>query len=213
GDGGGDGEGLAIMAIPKRESPLDCFLSATGAPLNALPAGAIIGTASLRRQALLQRHRPDLQVRLLRGNINSRLEKLARGEVDGMVLAVAGLRRLQLEKHITEILSAEHFPPAPSQGAVVLVGRRGDADMAMLAQVIHDQPTAQAVLLERQFLRLLDGSCKTPIGCLVELRGGQLSILGFVANGDLSQPRQKTMVGAVADGQMIIKELAESLRN
>ena len=203
--------GLAIIAIPTREEPFDCFISHGNATLQAMPAGSRVGTASLRRQALLKKHRPDINVVLLRGNINSRLEKLDRGDIDGMVLALAGLKRINLAGRVAQVFSADDFPPAPGQGALAVVARADNIAVKKILATIHHEESARAVLLERQFLAMLDGSCRTPIGCLVKLSGDQMVATGFVANGDLSGPRQKTMAGNMADGEKIMTALAKSL--
>ncbi len=203
---------LQIIAIPRRETPLDCLVSHGKATLASLKPGSVVGTASLRRQALIKKHRPDLVLTLLRGNINSRLQKLEQGEMDAMVLAVAGLKRVGLEHRISEVFSAEDFPPAPSQGALGLMALSHNESIKKICAPLHDAHAARAVELERKFLALLDGSCKTPIGCLVEIDGKNLRAIGFVANQDLSNPRQKIMVGELSHGDKIITALAQALR-
>ncbi|MDI9314467.1 MAG: hydroxymethylbilane synthase [Hydrotalea sp.] len=204
--------GISIVAIPQRETPFDCFLSRDNRSLQAMPAGSKVGTASLRRQALLKKHRPDIKVVLLRGNINSRLEKLARGDIDGMVLALAGLKRINLANRVAQVFSAEDFPPAPAQGALAVVARTDDQAVKKMLEPLHHDISARAVMLERQFLAMLDGSCKTPIGCLVKIDGDNMIATGFVADEDLSNPRQKNIVGPVSDGENIMTSLAEMLR-
>ena len=202
---------IEIVAIPQREEPFDCFVSRGGVILQAMAAGSVVGTASLRRQALLKKHRPDITVVLLRGNINSRLEKLERGEVDGMVLALAGLKRIAKADRVAQVFSAEEFPPAPAQGALAVVATSDNQAIKKALAPLHHVPSATAVMMERRFLSLLDGSCKTPIGCLVTIDGNNMTAVGFVADGDLSNPRQKTITGLVSDGESIIATLAKNL--
>ncbi|MGI9461780.1 MAG: hydroxymethylbilane synthase [Alphaproteobacteria bacterium] len=204
--------GLDMVAILPRDMPFDCLVGRDNITFFQMKAGSVIGTASLRRQAIIKKLRPDIMVKLLRGNVNSRLEKLDSGEIDAVVLATAGLQRINLQHRIGEIFSAEDFPPAPAQGALVVMALAGDESLKKRCTHIHHAPTAQAVMWERQFLSLLDGSCKTPIGCLVAIDGDDLVATGFIADGDLSRPRQKTITGKLGDGDNIMTDLAMALK-
>lgn len=155
--------GTTVAAVPEREDPRDAFVSARYASFEALPHGARLGTASQRRQAQALRRRPDLEVVLLRGNVDTRLAKIAAGEVDAALLAAAGLRRLGLEAHIRETVDPWLCPPAPGQGALAIQCREADAGAEWLRALDH-APTALAVAAERGALEALEGDCRTAIG-------------------------------------------------
>ncbi len=168
--------GLCIAAIPEREDPRDAFLSPQAERLEDLPRGAILGTASLRRQAQALHRRPDLVVRMLRGNVDSRIAKLAAGEADAILLAAAGLNRLGLGHLAQSYLDPQLFPPAPGQGALAIQTReaQGGADWI---SALHDAPTALAVTAERGALAALEGSCRTAIGAHARLEAGRLKLI------------------------------------
>ncbi len=159
-------DGLELAAFLPREDPRDAFIGGKAARLRDLPDGAVVGSSSLRRQALIRRLRPDLQVVMFRGNVQTRLRKLDEGAVDGTLLANAGLRRLGLDGRITELLSLEDFPPAPGQGAICIEARQGDEAAARLLVPIGDAATAAALTCERAFLgvarRLLPHADRRP---------------------------------------------------
>ena len=156
-------EGLVIGAIPEREDPRDALISRSGARFEDLPKGARLGTASLRRQAQALYRRPDLDIQVLRGNVDTRLAKLDADEFDAILLAAAGLNRLGLADRITELFDPEQAPPAPGQGALAIEVRSGDLGADWLAALRH-APTALAVAAERGALEALEGSCRTAIG-------------------------------------------------
>lgn len=176
-------EGLCIGAIPLREDARDVWISREHAfPTWAdLPAGSVVGTSSLRRRVQLQCQIPKIKVIDLRGNIGTRLEKLNRGDVDGMILALAGFKRLNLLESVTQILSLEQMLPAVAQGALGLECRTDRLDLLNLLHHLHHGPTATCVLLERGFLRALDGSCRTPIAGYCTWQGNQIFFQGLVA--------------------------------
>jgi hydroxymethylbilane synthase len=169
-------DGLTIAAIPEREDPRDAFLSHVAERMDDLPEGARLGTASLRRQAQALFRRPDLDVQLLRGNVETRIRKLADGEFDATLLALAGLKRLGLEGHARSVLDPYESPPAPGQGALAVETRVKDQDAPWL-EAIRDAATTLAVAAERGALRTLEGSCRTPIGAHAWLAGGQLQLV------------------------------------
>lgn len=198
--------GLQIWAVLQREQAEDCFVGKNSkiSDFFQLSPGATIGTASLRRQALIKYHRPDIEVQLLRGNINSRLEKLQRENLDGIILALAGLKRLQLQNQVQQILPVSQFVPAVAQGALALVGRKVvtkyDHKIWASVQNLNHTDTACLTKLERVILQLLDGSCKTPIGCHAALVSSDaIKLWGFLAKTDLSQPRFASSVVMVND--------------
>ncbi len=168
--------GLCIAAVPEREDPRDAFLSREAVTLEDLPQGARLGTASLRRQAQSLHRRPDLNVQMLRGNIDTRLAKLAAGEADAILLAYAGLRRLGLGDQAKSLLDPREIPPAPGQGALAIETREADRDLPW-AVALRCDPTTVCVTAERGALAALEGSCKTPIGAHAWLDGGALQLI------------------------------------
>ena len=167
--------GLCIAAVPPREDPRDGFVSEAFACFADLPMGARLGTASLRRQAQALALRPDLDIQMLRGNVDTRLRKLAEGEFDAILLAVSGLNRLGLDSVIRERLSLDAFLPAPGQGALALQTRAGDREAAWVA-ALDDRETALAVAAERGAMTALEGSCRTAIGAYAGISGGRLRL-------------------------------------
>lgn len=169
-------DGLCIAATPEREDPRDAFLSRSYERLEDLPQGAVLGTASLRRQAQSLHRRPDLDVRMLRGNVDTRLAKLEAGEADAILLAMSGLNRLGLGHLPKSLIDPIERPPAPGQGALAIETRTRDIDAPWLA-ALRDEPTILAVAAERGALMALEGSCKTPIGAHARLQGGSLHLI------------------------------------
>lgn len=168
--------GLVIAAIPEREDVRDAFLSRKATTLDDLPAGAVLGTASMRRQAQALHRRPDIQVMVLRGNVDTRLAKLEAGEADAILLAASGLNRLGLGDRPCSWLDPVQAPPAPGQGALAIEVREEDADAPWLAALRHE-PTMLAVAAERGALFALEGSCRTAIGAHARLEGQTLSLI------------------------------------
>jgi hydroxymethylbilane synthase len=180
-------ENLSIEAILKREDVRDVFISNKYSSLEDLPKNAIIGTSSLRRKALLLRIRPDLQIVNFRGNLLTRLSKLDRGDVDATILSYAGLKRLGLENRVTQIFSIEEFLPAPAQGVIAIQTRKEDNFVKLLLTKFNDQKARMEVDAERLFLRLLDGSCKTPIAALCRINNEKVDFKGLIATLDGSK--------------------------
>ncbi|GAA0381531.1 hydroxymethylbilane synthase [Brevundimonas terrae] len=168
-------DGLALAAIPEREDPRDAFISENWSSLADLPQGAKVGTASLRRQAQLLSIRPDLQIEMLRGNVDTRLRRLKDGDFDAILLACSGLNRLGLADVITERLDLTAFLPAPGQGALALQTRASDTD-SIWAQALNHIPTALCVVAERGAMLALEGSCRTPVGAFAHIEGEILHI-------------------------------------
>ena len=156
-------DGLVLAACLEREDPRDVFISRKARSLADLPRGASLGTASLRRQAIAKRIRPDLRTSPLRGNVETRLRKLEAGEVDATLLALAGLRRLNLTDHVTAIMSTDEFLPAVGQGAIGIETREDDRRVRDILMRVDHTDTSGAIACERAFLAALDGSCRTPI--------------------------------------------------
>ncbi|MFQ0814307.1 porphobilinogen deaminase [Brucella anthropi] len=205
-------DGLHLSVFLEREDPRDAFIGRTASRLLDLPQGATVGSSSLRRQALIRRLRPDLQVVIFRGNVETRLRKLDAGDVDGTFLACAGLRRLGLGDVITELVDPESFPPAPGQGAIGIETRIGDTRIdALLAPLAHRE-TAIALACERAFLAALDGSCRTPIAGLATVNGDMVSFHGMILKPDGSQVHEIRAEGTVANAAALGTEAAEHLR-
>jgi hydroxymethylbilane synthase len=180
---------FALPAILERADPADAFVSNRHATLDALPHGAVVGTSSLRRQAQLRALRPDLQARDLRGNVNTRLAKLDAGDYDAIILACAGLERLELGTRIRDRLRAPQWLPAPAQAAVAVECRADGADVIALLAVLDHAGTRACVEAERAMNRALDGSCHVPVAGLAQWRGEDLWLQG--------------LVGGVADGRAV----------
>ena len=182
-------------------------------PLAALPQGALIGTSSVRRQAQLLHVRPDLQITLLRGNVQTRLEKLARGDCAATLLALAGLRRMGLEGRASTILDPDFLVPAAGQGIVGVTVRADDDELREMLAGIEDPEAKAVATAERALLAQLDGSCRTPIGGYARLLGdGALSLVGLVARADGSFLLKRALQGAATDAMRIGAELGQSLR-
>ena len=207
--------GLTLACFPEREDPRDALISVNWSGLDALPQGARIGTASLRRQAQLLARRPDLTIGMLRGNVDTRLAKLEAGEHDAIVLAAAGLKRLGLGDRITELFDPVAAPPAPGQGALALQTRDADVDAPWVAALRHPD-TALAIEAERAAMEILEGSCRTAIGAHARVEGPDLLLVvealtadgaerwrreGRIARGDGEVARARTL-GLELGGQV-----------
>lgn len=173
-------EGLGLFCICEREDPRDAFVSNTYASLEQLPEGSIVGTSSLRRQAQLLTRRPDLQIRFLRGNVNTRLAKLDAGEYGAIILAAAGLIRLGFEDRISSSISVDDSLPAGGQGAVGIECRTADSEIHKLLAPLHHADTATRVTAERALNKHLNGGCQVPIACYAVLEGEQIWLRGLV---------------------------------
>jgi len=206
-------KGLSLMACLEREDPRDVFISHKARSLIELPRGASLGTASLRRQAIAKRARPDLRVTPLRGNVDTRLRKLDAGEVDATLLALAGLRRLGLVEHITSIMNVEEFLPAIGQGAIGIEARKDDTRVCdILARIDHAE-TFIAVECERAFLAALDGSCKTPIAGHATISGDAIQFRGLIARPDGSAAHDVAGTGSRKDAATIGTDAGRELKH
>jgi hydroxymethylbilane synthase len=205
--------GLMLAACLEREDPRDVFISRTALSLQELPPGATLGTASLRRQAIAKRLRPDLKVVPLRGNVETRLRKLEAGEVDATLLALAGLRRLGLEKHATKVMSADEFLPAVGQGAIGIEARASDTRVRDLLARINHADTFDAVACERTFLAELDGSCKTPIAGHAVVTGSTVQFRGLIARPDGSAAHDIAGTGGRKDAATIGADCGRELKH
>ena len=204
-------EGLGLGAICEREDPSDAFVSNHHASLLTLPQGAVVGTSSLRRQCQLRRLRPDLVIRDLRGNVNTRLAKLDAGEYDALILASAGLIRLGFAARIRESLVAEVLLPAVGQGAVGIECRLDDADILALLAPLNHSLTATRVSAERAMNRRLQGGCQVPIAGFAELAGDQLTLRGLVGSVDGREVLMASQSGPQAQAEALGQAVAEQL--
>jgi hydroxymethylbilane synthase len=206
-------DGLLIASYLPREDVRDALVAPGFASLQELPAHSVVGTASLRRQALVKRARPDLEMILFRGNVETRLRKIVEGRAHATLLALAGLKRLGLAHHATSILSVDEFLPAIGQGAICIEAREDGRDARRLVEGIGHSDTEVAVGAERAFLAVLDGSCRTPIAGHAVLSGGRLAFRGMILKPDGSEAHEATREGpaseAVALGQSAGIELKE----
>ncbi|HEY8380778.1 MAG TPA: hydroxymethylbilane synthase [Microvirga sp.] len=205
-------EGITILGYLPREDVRDAFISRKATRIHDLPEGAVVGSASLRRQAQIRRLRPDLQVTLLRGNVGTRLAKLDAGEVDATLLAMAGLRRLGLTDHVTSTLDTEDFLPAVGQGAIGIAVRTGDERVEAAIRTILDPVTGHQLAAERAFLTVMDGSCRTPIAGHARVEGDRIEIRGLVLRPDGSESLEVVRQGAALDAAALGREAGLDLK-
>jgi hydroxymethylbilane synthase len=203
-------DGLAIDCLLPREDTRDAFISHKADSIDTLPAGMVVGTASLRRQAQVLRRRPDLRVAVFRGNVQTRLRKLEAGEADATLLAVAGLNRLGLAHIVTSPIDT--MLPAIAQGAIGVEARAGDEAMARLLSAINDPATQSCVDAERALLAALDGSCRTPIAGLATLENGRLRLRGEILTPDGREHHTVEREGPVSDGPAMGCDAGEELK-
>lgn len=204
-------QGLELYAICEREDHRDAFVSHNYESLEQLPEGAVVGTSSLRRQCQLSALRPDIKIKSLRGNVNTRLAKLDEGEFDAIILAAAGLIRLDMASRIRSFIDESVCLPACGQGAVGIECRSSDDTVKALLAPLNHEKTALTVSAERAFNRHLEGGCQVPIGGFAELKGEQLSMRGLVGqpNGRLVISDEKT--GSAAEPEKLGVALADAL--
>ncbi|MEM3437452.1 MAG: hydroxymethylbilane synthase, partial [Nitrososphaerales archaeon] len=200
-----------IAAIPKRSSPHDVLISKGKIPFNALTKGAVIGTGSLRRMAQIKFLRPDLEVRPIRGNVDTRITKVKRGEFDGIILAEAGLERMGLESQIAERFSLDQFTPAAGQGALAIVVRKDNEDIAKLLRSIHHPPTEAEVIAERSLVLSLKGGCRVPIGAIAHAYNRTLSLYGCIYSLNGQKKISSFAKGNIDEAQDLGRKVAQSL--
>ncbi len=206
-------EGLTIACTPPREDPRDAIVGKPGqsVTLTALPAGTRVGTGSLRRGALVKRLNPAVEVVPIRGNVPTRVGKVNSGEVDVVILAAAGLRRLDMADRISELLPEDQFLPAPAQGILALQCRAEDARTQALLEPLIDPDTAVRAAAERGFLVRLGASCTVPLGCYATLEDGVVTVTGMVVDPSGEPCHVATRTGAAADADSLGRDLAEAL--
>jgi hydroxymethylbilane synthase len=204
--------GLTLAACLQREDPRDVFISRKARRLVDLPRGALVGTASLRRQAMIKRLRPDLVVAPLRGNVETRLRKIDNNEIDATVMALAGLKRLGLAERATSILDVEEFPPPVGQGAIGIEIRIDDELNAVRVNSINHGDTLAAINAERVFLAVLDGSCRTPIAGHARIDGANVHFHGLILKPDGSQAFEMKRSGPISQALAIANEVGLELK-
>lgn len=205
--------GLGLGAICEREDPTDAFVSNRYRSLEELPAGAVVGTSSLRRECQLRARRPDLDIRFLRGNVNTRLRRLDAGDYDAIILASAGLLRLGFAARIAQRMEVGDSLPAGGQGAVGIEFRREDAGVQSLLHALHHEPTALRVTAERAMNRRLGGGCQVPIGCFAQFTGAgeQLWLRGLVGHPDGSRILRAEATAPATQAEALGIEVAQDL--
>ncbi|WP_405405439.1 hydroxymethylbilane synthase [Paracoccus sp. Ld10] len=204
-------DGLVIDCLLPREDVRDAFISPHVASIGALPHGSVVGSSSLRRRAQLAHRRPDLHLVEFRGNVQTRLQKLADGVAVATFLAMAGLSRLDMRHVAQSVIDPEEMLPAVAQGAIGIERRADDHDCAALLAAINDPVTGIRIAAERSFLRRLDGSCQTPIAGLATLDGDHLTLRGEILRPDGSEVVASARTGLASDGPLMGVELAEDL--
>jgi hydroxymethylbilane synthase len=204
--------GLMLAACLPREDVRDAFISRSAPSLRELPQGAVVGTASLRRQAMVKRLRPDVSVVPLRGNVETRIRKLEAGEVDATLLALAGLKRLGLADKATALLDVEEFLPAVGQGAITIEARSDDARIRELLARIDHTDTSTALACERAFLAVLDGSCRTPIAGHAVLERDAITFRGMILRPDGSEAHETSRSGKRRDAKALGADAGAELK-
>lgn len=202
---------LLLTAVCKREDAHDAFISEKYIDLDALPAKAVIGSSSPRRTALLRSIRRDIQIKLLRGNVDTRIQKLQSGEYDAIVLAAAGLKRLGLTDHIKSYFSIETFIPAIGQGAIGIECRESDLKMREITQFLNHAQSQQCIIAERMVNHILNGNCNTPIGAYAITNGHKMKLRAILANDDGSIILQSELIGSCDDPEKIGEQVAKDL--
>ncbi len=201
--------GLVIGAIPKREEPWDLLVVKEEAHLENLPHGAKVGTSSLRRQSQLLARRPDLNIQPLRGNLDTRFRKLKETDLDAIIVALAGVKRLGINSLPMRVLSPEECLPAIGQGALALEVREGE--MGEILEALHDPETEACVRAERAFLASIGGSCQIPVAALAEMKGKRLILRGLIASPDGKEVYREEMEGSASRAQAMGEKLAQLL--
>lgn len=206
-------DGLVIDCLLERADPRDAFLSSKANSLMSLPQGAIVGTSSLRRAAQVRARRPDVTVVPFRGNVDTRLKKLADGVADATLLAMAGLTRMNLLECVTAPLSPEELLPAVAQGAIGIERRAGDDEAAHMLEKLHHAETGLRIAAERAFLAVLDGSCRTPIAALAEISGERMRLRTMILTPDGSEIHETEREGLASDAVALGIDAGEELKS
>ncbi len=200
-----------IAAIPKRSSPNDALIAKGNISFAEVPKGAIIGTSSLRRMAQVKHLRPGLEAKPIRGNVDTRIRKIKRGEFDAIIVAEAGLKRMNLESQITERFSLEHFAPSAGQGALAIVAKNGNETVIKILESVNHPPSMAEVTAERNLVLSLEGGCRVPIGAIGRVSGEKLSLYCCVFSLDGQKKIFSSAEGKLDEAQDLGKRVAQSL--
>lgn len=203
--------GTVLAAVPKRDSPYDVFISKNKIPLSELPKGAFVGTGSLRRLAEIKYFRPDLQVEPIRGNVDTRISKVKKGELAGIVLAEAGLERMDLTGEITERLQLDQFPSAAGQGAIAIVAKEGNSEVIKILQSVEDISTRAEITAERSLVLELEGGCRVPIGAVGQADGNNLTLYGSIFSLNDHKKISAQAKGALSEAKELGVKVGEEL--
>lgn len=206
-------DGLHLTAITKREDPRDCFISKNYKNLSDLPKGAKVGTSSLRRQCQILNLRSDLKVEVLRGNVETRIRKMTEGIFDAVILAYAGVKRLNLIEYVKDVISEDFSLPAIGQGALGIECRVNDDEVNNLLSILDDEDSSVCVRAERAFLRVLEGGCQVPIGAYGKIIDNKLVLKGLVGTLDGKTIIKETVSGEKTDAEALGEALAETILN
>jgi hydroxymethylbilane synthase len=201
--------GLTIGAVSKRETPNDIFISKNYSSIEDLPKGARVATGSLRRKSQLLHFRPDLEIVEIRGNVPTRIQRLLDSDLDGMILAFAGVHRLGLDVHIKQVIPTEILLPAVGQGVMAVEIRAADTEISTMINAINDDSTKTCITAERAFLRRLEGGCQVPIGAYAVLENNEITLRGFVGNLDGTKIIHKSIQGEKGSAEDLGTALAE----
>ncbi|MCL5877191.1 MAG: hydroxymethylbilane synthase [Candidatus Bathyarchaeota archaeon] len=203
--------GTVLAAIPKRDSPCDVFISKNRVKLAELPKGAVVGTGSLRRLAELKYLRPDLQVDPIRGNIDTRIGKVKKGEIAGIVLAEAGLERMDITGEMTERLSLDQFPSAAGQGAIAIVAKEGNTEVIKILHSVEDKGARAEITAERSLVLKLEGGCRVPIGAVGKADGDNLTLYGSIFSLNDRRKISASAKGTLTQAQELGARVGEDL--
>jgi hydroxymethylbilane synthase len=204
-------DGLEIPSILKRSDPRDAFISKKYQSIRQIPQESVIGTSSARRKALLLNIRPDLKIVNFRGNVTTRLEKIAKQEVDGTILAASGLKRIRKDKHISSILSPDFFLPAVAQGAIGVQCRESDEEIKKIIRSINDKITQICIIAERSFLKKMDGSCHSPIASYCSYNRGRLKLVSLISSLDGKTIHKNILYGKKTEAKHLGEKAAEDM--
>lgn len=205
--------GLAVAAYPAREDPRDAWVSADGTRFDDIPQGSVVGTTSLRRQAQLLMRRPDVTFVGLRGNVDTRIRKVQRGDCVGAVLAMSGLKRASLAEHVTHPFEPADMLPAPGQGALGIEGRADDERLAAYVRAIHDHATALAVNCERAILARLDAGCRAPVAVYATVESGQIHCEALVVSPDGKRHLRRAGERPAAEVEQLVDRIVDELQS
>jgi len=203
--------GTVLAAIPKRDAQGDVFISKGKVPLNALPKGAVVGTGSLRRLAEIKYLRPDIDVEPIRGNVDTRINRVKKGACDGIVIAAAGLERMNLTNEITERLPLEQFPSAAGQGAIAIVAKEGNSGVIAFLRAVEDKETRAEITAERSLVLKLEGGCRVPIGAVGQAAGNELALFGCIFSLNSRKKISASAKGKLADAEALGRLVGEDL--